>query len=182
VSSEDPIRVSLTGDRTGAYVVSEERPDGSLVLEPDGVQPTQARHDEGVARPAGALGELLLGLFKDRPTATVPELLHRWGVTLNPGEDIRQFLTLQVNEVNGFAAVTTSRLIFMPQGGNARGPAEEYRLAAVRNVEVVGRRRTRLRVETSRGSMTIEAGRDEIQQLAGELAPQSPSSTGAEPA
>jgi hypothetical protein len=167
VSAEDPIRVTLTGDRTGAYVVSEERPDGSLVLEPDLVQPTQ------VERSAGGLGELLGGLLsKDRPVATVPELLRGWGVTLNPGEDIRDFLNLEIDDVNGFAAVTTSRLIFMPQGGDGRGPAEEYRLATLTNAEVIGRRRRRLRVETNRGSMTIEAGRDEIQRLAAELGAQ----------
>jgi hypothetical protein len=115
------------------------------------------------------LGELLSGLLKERPTATVPELLNSWGVRLDLGEDVCDFLTLQINEVNGFAAVTTSRLIFMPQGGNRRGPATEYRLATLTNAEVVGRRRTRLRVETNRGPMTIEAGRDEIQRLAGEL-------------
>jgi len=169
VTSGDPIRVTLTGDRTGAYVVSEERPDGSLVLEPDMHQRTQASYGKGVARSTGALGELLGGLFKDRPVPTVPELLHGWGVTLNRGEDILDFLTLQLNEVNGFAAVTTSRLIFMPQGGNARGPAEDYPRATMRNVEVVGRRRKRLRMETNRGGMTIDAGRDEIQRLADEL-------------
>jgi hypothetical protein len=100
---------------------------------------------------------------------TVPELLHGWGVTLGDGEEIRDFLTLQINEVNGFAAVTTSRLIFMPQGGYGRGPAEEYRLATFTNAEVVGRRRRRLHVETNRGRMTVEAGRDEIERLAGEL-------------
>jgi hypothetical protein len=167
VSSQDPIRVTLTGDRTGAYVVSEERPDGSLVLEPDVMSPAR------VDRSGGGLGELLGGLLsKDRSVGTVPELLHGWGVRLDLGEDVRDFLSLQINEVNGFAAVTTSRLIFMPQGGDGRGPADEYPLATVTNAEVFGRRRRRLRVETNRGSMTIEAGRDEIQRLAEELTDQ----------
>jgi hypothetical protein len=168
VSSEDPIRVTLTGDRQGAYVVSEERPDGSLVLEPDLLQPTQVAHG-GLERSTGALGELLSGLFKDRPVPTVAELLHGWGVRLNHGEDIRDFLTVEINEVNGFAAITTSRLIFMPQGGNGHGPAAEYRLATLTNVEIVGRRRRRLRVESARGSMTIAASRDEIERMAEEL-------------
>jgi hypothetical protein len=90
-------------------------------------------------------------------------------VTLNQGEDIRDFLALEINEVNGFAAVTTSRLIFMPQGRTRGGPAAEYRLATLTNVEVVGRRRRRLHVESARGSMTIAAGRDEIERLAEEL-------------
>lgn len=32
---EETIRVTLTGSHEGAYIVTEERPDGSLVVVPD---------------------------------------------------------------------------------------------------------------------------------------------------
>jgi len=39
-------RITLTGDRSGDYVVVEERPDGSLVVAPDtSVEAIRRRHD-----------------------------------------------------------------------------------------------------------------------------------------
>jgi hypothetical protein len=43
-------RVTLAGDRTGEYLVAEERPDGSLVLLPD--TSIEAILDRMSARPA----------------------------------------------------------------------------------------------------------------------------------
>lgn len=44
------IRVTLTGSREGAYIVTEERPDGSLVIVPDKSEkprpPNDANEDE----------------------------------------------------------------------------------------------------------------------------------------
>jgi hypothetical protein len=168
MSSRRPIRVSLSGDRFGDYVVAEERPDGSLVLEPDGSGPSTARRRR--ARPgSGGLAALFSGMLTntsgDRPQ-TVPEILEEWGVKLRSDEQVRDFLSLEVNGVGGFAAITTARLIFVSHA--ARGPvcAREFPLATLLSAELSpGRGRQRLRVSWASGETTIEGARETLDRL-----------------
>jgi hypothetical protein len=166
MSSRQPIRVSLSGDRSGEYVVTVEHPDGSLVLRPeDSGRPTR-RHP----RPRhGALGALLSGRLASNSgdgSQTVPEMLEEWGVGLHGDEQVREFLHLEVNGIAGFAAITTARMIFAPHHVRGPGSADEFALATLENVELSLRRgRHRLRATWASGKTTIQGSRDALDRL-----------------
>jgi hypothetical protein len=168
VSSRRPIRVTLSGDRSGEYVVVQERPDGSLVLEPEESRRSAARPRQ--RRPArGGLAALLSGMVTnssgDGPE-TVPGILGEWGVTLSGDERVRDFLAVEVNGVAGFAAITTARMIFVPRSARGPGHAREYPLAGLRSTELAARRRgPRLRVTWTSGETTIQGARDDLDRL-----------------
>lgn len=67
------IRVTLSGSREGRYIVTEEHPDGSLVVVPDESEKTRPPHDAEIDRYSGCLetggdlGERLRGSREEWP-------------------------------------------------------------------------------------------------------------------
>lgn len=155
MSSERRRHVTLTGDLAGDYVVVEERPDGSLVVEPD----SSGRSGAGMRPPAPeGVGSLLSGLLT-RPPPTppnVPDILERWGVELAENEDISEFLIAEIDGTTGFLALTTQRFLFAAGSGKDLRVVQEHLLSAARNVELVGRRRrAKIRVTWHGSESTI---------------------------
>jgi hypothetical protein len=168
MSSRRPIRVSLSGDRSGEYIVAEERADGSLVLEPDGSGRSAARPRQRRAA-HGALGALLSGMLTDASgdgSRSVPEMLEEWGVKLRGDEQVRDFLPLEVDGVAGFAAITTARMIFIPHRARGSGSVREFPLDTVQRMELSQRRgRQRLRVIWASGETMIQGAREALDRV-----------------
>jgi len=140
MDSPRPRHVTLSGELSGAYVVVEERPDGSLVLTPD-TSRRVARPPAGQA--AGGLGSLFSGLLArpEKGPPDVPAILEGWGVELAEEEGVDDFLIADVDGTTGFVAITTQRFIFAANTGRGVSVVQEHLLSAARNVELVGRRR-----------------------------------------
>jgi hypothetical protein len=137
--------VTLTGDRSGDYVVVEERSDGSLVIAPD----ASTQGEVAAAQPMAVVGTLdaLLVDASDRSRSSASELLREWGVEPREHEVVIEFLVADVDGMTGFIAITTRRFIFVANMGIGLEVVREHLLAAARNVEVVGRgTRRKLRV------------------------------------
>lgn len=163
--------VTLTGDRSGEYVVVEERADGCLV-----VAPATASRPRPAPRPAkrhaGASGLLALLSRSAEAPRTIPEALEAWGVELLADESVTDFLLVDIDGRTGFAAVTNERFIFVAETDTGPGVAEEHRLTSVRDVELVRRAiRHKLRVAWE-GSETIigAADRNALSRLQQRLA------------
>jgi hypothetical protein len=140
-------QVTLTGDRSGDYVVVEERPDGSLVVAPDRSKRSSPGAQRRAPQAGGSLlsgsGSLLSGLLA-RPVRTppsIPETLEGWGVELADDETTNDFMLADIDGTAGFLAITSHRFIFVAQTSKGMGVVQENLLSAARNVEVVGRRR-----------------------------------------
>jgi hypothetical protein len=137
VDPQPPARVTLSGDRSGEYVVVEERSDGSLVLTPK----TSKRLACATRRPASPIGTLLSTLR--RPPDTLPmsdvEVLEGWGLEPREDERIREVFVADVDERTGFLAITSERFVFAADAGRGRTVVEEHRLSAARGVELVRR-------------------------------------------
>jgi hypothetical protein len=134
-------RVHLSGDREGAYVVAEERPDGSLVLIPD--SSPQARRPQA-SRPAEQLGSLAQLLTRrSEPVRTTHEALDAWGVQLRDSEFVVEFAMADANERHGFVALTNERLIILARGRTGLQPRQELALSSLQSVDSVGRGRKR---------------------------------------
>jgi len=132
--------VTLSGARSGNYVVAEERPDGSLVLTPD----TSRRAANPPARQAtGAINSLFSGLLArpEKGPPDVPAILENWGVELAQDEGVEDFLIADVDGTTGFVAITTQRFLFAANTGRGVSVLQEHLLSAARNVELIGRRR-----------------------------------------
>ncbi|HEY1521158.1 MAG TPA: hypothetical protein VGF91_32330 [Solirubrobacteraceae bacterium] len=147
MESGGPLQVTLTGDRSGDYVIVEERPDGSLVVAPDRSGRSSPGARRAAPRAGGSVtsgsGSLLSGLLT-RPVRTPPsisETLEGWGVELADGETPSDFMLADIDGNAGFLAITSQRFIFVAQTGKGLGVVQENLLSAARNVEVVGRRR-----------------------------------------
>jgi hypothetical protein len=159
MNSQRPLYVTLTGDRSGDYVVIEERPDGCLVVAPD-----TPKGSGRAARPrAPRAGNTLLSgmLFRSKQaTTTVPEALDDWGVELREDELVCEFLVADVDGRTGFVAVTSQRFIFVARIGRELGVAREHLLSSARDVELIRRgMRHKLRV-TWNGSETLIGAAD----------------------
>jgi hypothetical protein len=154
MTSQRPLHVTLTGDRSGDYVVIEERADGSLVVAPD----TSRGSGRAARQRAAHAGNTLLSgmLFRSKQaTTTVPEALDDWGVELREDELVWEFLVADVDGRTGFVAVTSRRFIFVARIGRELGVAQEHLLAGARDVELIRRGfRHKLRV-TWNGSETL---------------------------
>jgi hypothetical protein len=154
MSSQRPLYVTLTGDRSGSYVVVKEQPDGSLVLAPDiarGFRRAQPRTPQ-------ARNTLLSGtIFTPKEAArTVPVALADWGVDLGEGELVREFLVANVDGRAGFVAVTSQRLVFVAKIGGELSMAQEERLSSARDIDLVRRgMRRKLRVRWDGFEMLI---------------------------
>lgn len=130
-----PLRVTLTGDVSGAYVVVERRSDGSLVVAPDKSRRSRA----APRRSASPFASLLSGLIapSDKAPLSGVELLEGWGVELHEEERIEEFFVADVDDSAGFLAITTQRFIFVVYTGKEPTVVHEYLLSAARNVELV---------------------------------------------
>ena len=154
--SQSRPRVTLSGDLTGAYVVLEERPDGSLVLARDGSQPPAP---PGGARPGSdeersPLARLLMRA--PEASASAPELLSRWGVELRDGETVLEFLTVTLDGGPVFLALTTERLVAVPAVARGARVVREYTLASVARVALERHGMTaQLRVVFDTGELVI---------------------------
>jgi hypothetical protein len=137
--SDRPARVFLSGDREGAYLVTEERGDGSLVLVPDESRTARPPRERGVASEPGPLGQLLRR--RSEPIRTTNEALDDWGVELEDSEFVVEFTMADVDERPGFIALTNRRLIFLARGRKALELRDEHQLSRVVSVERVGRGR-----------------------------------------
>ena len=135
MSDDRTVRVRLLGDRSGDYVVVEERHDGTLVLAPD----TSRRRRR--ARRGGSTASSLAGLLTRRgsgPT-TIHEALDEWGFELGDDEFVTDFLEASVEGRTGFAAITNRRVAFFARSGAELRAIDEHPLSAVRGVELVRR-------------------------------------------
>lgn len=167
-----PARVHLTGDREGAYIVSEERADGSLVLTPEagsgpGGRPG-GRPPSRERRQPVSTGVLLSQLFTGRRAesfSTSREALAAWGVDLHEDESIAEFVIADVGGLHGFVALTSRRLIFLEGGGGtALEPRLERPLEQLRAVKPVGRRgRGGIAIEWEDGAPTVVESLDRAQ-------------------
>lgn len=141
----EPPHVTLTGDRAGAYIIVDERPDGSLVLAPDPAPTSQvaaqapdpgtAGHQRGSRRPRLSLSELL-GQRKGGP-ATVHEALDEWGVELLVDEFVVEFVAADVDGRKGFVAITNQRLMFVARAGSELRVIDEHHLSTCRGSALV---------------------------------------------
>jgi hypothetical protein len=157
MDSRRPLRVTLTGDVSGAYVVVEQRSDGSLVVVPD----VSNGSATAPRRSASPIATLLSGLLTppQKPMSGV-EVLKGWGVELDEEEGIEEFLVADVDDEGGFLAITSQRFIFVADRGRGSKVVHEYLLSAARDVEIVRRGvRQRLRV-TWHGAEIFVSGLD----------------------
>jgi hypothetical protein len=156
-------RVTLTGDRAGAYVVVEERPDGSLVLAVDPAASSAAEAlgsgSAGSRSPGHGLAALLSR--RRREPATIHEALDDWGVKLHADEFVAEFVTAEVDGRKGFLAVTNQRLIFFARTGGELRVVDEHPLWAIRGVALVRRGlRTKLHVSFNDGETIVDTSDD----------------------
>ncbi len=170
MASDGPARVYVSGDREGAYLVAEERPDGSLVLTPDASRRARPRSPQRSGDELGGLAQLL----RRRPDVvrTTDQALDDWGVELLEGELVVEFALADVNEQHGFVALTNQRLIFLVRGRTALEPRLERRLSGLQSVELIGRgRRRRLAVGwAGSGPMVIDCpDRAQLERLEARL-------------
>jgi hypothetical protein len=142
------VRVRLSGDREGAYVVAEERADGSLVLKPDG-----ERHARVSVDSPGTLGQLLRRRPDVVPTTT--EALDAWGVDLLGDERVVEFAIADVAGERGFVALTNRRLIFLVRGRTSLEPRQQHALSELTSVEPLRGHRKRGFVVSCEGSAPI---------------------------
>lgn len=140
MDSRRPRRVTLSGELSGAYLVVEERDDGSLVVAPD---PSRRGAGASSRQAPASIGSMFSGLLTRPPTSPpdVPAILEGWGVELGEDEDVADFFIADIDGRTGFAAVTTQRFIFAGNTGRGVNVLQEHLLSAARNVELVGRRR-----------------------------------------
>ena len=152
-----PARVYLTGHRQGAYLVSEERPDGSLVLTPDSSHRTRAADD--FRRP---LAQFLTSRQDSFPTSR--EALDAWGVALFDDESVAEFAMADVDKQHGFVALTNQRFIFLVRGRRSLQPVQQHSLRQLISVERHGRRgRAGLVVIWKEAAPTVIESRDRAQ-------------------
>jgi hypothetical protein len=135
MSDDRTVRVRLLGDRSGDYVVVEERPDGTLVLAPDTSRSRRRTRRGGST--ASSVSRLLTR--HGWGPATIHEALDEWGFELRGDEFVTDFLEASVADRIGFAAVTNQRVAFFARSGAERRAIEEHRLSDVREVRLVRR-------------------------------------------
>lgn len=137
MESPRPLRVTLTGDVSGAYVIVEQRSDGSLVVAPD----TSTRSQAASRSSPSPVARLLSGLLTppDKTPMSGAQVLHGWGVELDDDEQIEEFFVAEVDDRAGFLAITSQRFIFVADTGRGPTVIHEYLLSAARNVEVIRR-------------------------------------------
>ena len=85
----------------------------------------------------GAAGSLLerLGLSRRRtPPATLEEILADWGFAAQPGEDVRCFRYLAVDDQRGYVTVSDRRVMFVADLRRRQEPVFEYALGAIDSV------------------------------------------------
>lgn len=151
MSHDTPDRVTLSGARSGDYVIVEQRADGTLLIAPES-SPRPPSPPKKTRR--SIIGELFTSP-SDEP-ATVLEALGGWGVSLAPNEQVREFMVADFDGRSGFVALTTERLILLTQGRRKMTEISELRLAQMLEVELVRRAgRPTLRVRSGASESII---------------------------
>ena len=166
MNADRRVRVTLIGDRSGDYVVVEERPDGSLVIVPD----TSRRRGRGPRR--DSTGSPLSRLVSRRQPgpATIHEALGDWGFELHDDEFVTDFLTARADGRTGFAAITNHRVAFVARRGTELHTIAEHGLAGVKEVELVRRPfKSVLRVSWDDGGTEIEGPVDALTRVREQL-------------
>jgi hypothetical protein len=158
MTSVRPVRVRLTGDREGSYVVAEERADGSLVLTPDG-----RRHSRVSTDSSGLLAQLFRR--PSQGTLTPSEALRAWGVDLIEDEFVDEFAVADVDKQHGFVVLTSHRFIFLARALTSLAPQREYSLSQLASVQALGRRgRAGLIVRWKQAAPIVIEGHDRAQR------------------
>jgi hypothetical protein len=166
VNDDRTVRVTLAGDRSGDYRVVEERPDGSLVIEP------VTSRSPGRDPRRGSGGSPFQRLLSRRAPgpATIHEALDEWGFELHDDEFVIDFLTAHAAGRAGFAAVTNRRLAFVARSGTELHTIAEHPLSGVKKVELVRRPfKSVLRVCWDDGETEIEGTVDALKHLRKQL-------------
>lgn len=174
MTSVRPVRVRLTGDREGSYVVAEERADGSLVLTPDGLGPGRVFADS-----SGLFAQLFRRPSRAAPTPS--EALSAWGVDLLEDESVDEFAVADVDGQHGFVALTNHRFIFLARTRTSLAPQQEYPLTQLVSVEGLGRRgKAVLRVGFKQAAPIVVEGHDggRFEQLKARLLARAPNMAG----
>ena len=170
MTSVPPVRVQLTGDREGSYVVAEERADGSLVLTPDARRRSRVSADS-----SGLFAQLFR---RPLPGALTPsEALSAWGVDLAEGEFVEEFAVADVDRQHGFVALTNHRLIFLARTRTALAPQQEYSLSQLGSVQPLGRGgKAGLMVGWTQAAPIVIEGHDrgQLEQLKAKLLARAP--------
>jgi hypothetical protein len=142
---------------SGAYVVVEQRPDGSLVVAPDSSEPPGAAS----RTPASSVMSLFSGLFTPaQKSMSGVEVLEGWGVELDEEERVEEFFVADVNGDAGFLAITSERFIFVASRGQGSTVVHDHLLSAARDVEVVRRGLGRKLRVSWHGAETLVGGLD----------------------
>lgn len=166
MSDDRTVRVRLVGDRSGEYVVVEERPDGTLVLAPD---PSPSRRRARRGGSAGASWSKLLTRPGSGP-ATIHEALDEWGFELGDDEFVTDFLEAGAGGRTGFAAVTNRRVVFIARRGHEMRAVDEHPLSGMREVELVRRPfKTVLRLSWGNEEIEIMGALDALTRLQTQL-------------
>ena len=167
MSDERTVRVRLLGDRSGDYVVIEERSDGTLVIAPDNSgSRTRGRPDPS----AGSSLSRLLTRRQHGP-ATIHEALGEWGFELQQDEFVTDFREATADGRGGFAAVTNQRVVFFARSGGDLRAIRERPLSAVQEVKLVRRPfKSVLRVRWDDGETEIAGAPDALKRLCRQLA------------
>jgi Bacterial PH domain len=166
MSDNRTVRVTVIGDRSGDYVVVEERPDGSLVLAPDSSRGRTRSRRRGLT---GFSLSRLLTRHGSAP-ATVHEALDGWGLELAEDEFVTSFLEASVDGRTGFAAVTNRRVVFFARSGAELRAIDEHPLSDVLEVELVRRPfKSVLRVRCEESETEIAGALDALQRLRHQL-------------
>lgn len=156
-------RVYLSGDRKGAYIVSEERADGSLVLTPD-----ESRRARAGSGSRGPLAQLLTGRRQDQFSSS-SEAMEAWGVALREDESVAEFAMADVDKQHGFVAVTDRRFIFLVRDRGSLTPFAERPLAQLRAVTPAGRRGIVVEWEDAGPTVIESPDRAQLQRLRSSL-------------
>jgi len=144
-----------------------ERADGSLLIIPDDT----ARADIPRRSAPGDPG-LLGALLRRTPPRSMQESLEAWGVVLLDGETVSEFGIADVNDCQGFLALTSRRLLFLARARGALQLADERPLSSISHVEPGRRGRRRWLTVTWEASapMTIAGpDRDALERLEAQL-------------
>jgi hypothetical protein len=164
-----PKRVHLTGAINGAYVVAEERADGSLVLKPD-ERPGADRRPPHRSDEQSGLMQLIFRPRHD-PTLTLDEALESWGVALFDDEAVVEFVTASVDGEDGFVALTNRRLMIL-RGRGKLDVSDQHDLSEIASVEPASRGRRAELVINWRGTppTRISGRREHLDRLQAGLA------------
>jgi hypothetical protein len=111
---------------------------------------------------------------RKRP-ATLPQVLHRWGVVLRDGETEGHLVLGRIDNEVGFVVVTSERFFFVESSHPGKGPkpiSHQHELGDLLRVHVVRKRMKKSLAAEWRDTQTlVELGGRELTRLQDLLAP-----------